>query len=335
MLILLLFHGSTALAGDTKGRDATQSCGFNDSAFDASTDVRALEEYQHVIADLLKQEKFTQLDCIADSVRLSKTKFSGGTWKLHKVYSGLDEPQPGHATQIDWRNHMERLDRWVEAEPNSITAQIALAKSYVGYAWDARGTGFSDNVSESGWKLFSQRLEKAETILERASTLHNKCPEWYVAMQQVAQGQSWDLARAMALYNQAVAFEPGYDLYYRMVAIYLLPKWNGQDGDASQFAEQVANRVEGKAGDILYFQIAAEIICPCPDPEFAHMSWPRLQRGFEELQAEYGESLLDWNLLALMAFKSNDSVAADAAFKHVGDNWDKDTWKTEEWFNQN
>jgi hypothetical protein len=217
----------------------------------------------------------------------------------------------------------------------AITAQIALAKSYVSYAWNARGTDFSDKVSDSGWRLFSQRLEKAKTILDHASALQGKCPEWYVAMQQVALGQNWDPARATALYDRAIAFEPAYELYYRMQAVYLLPKWNGQDSDAARFATQAADRIGGKAGDILYFQIATEIICPCPDPEFGHMSWPRLQKGFEELQAQYGESLINWNLLALMAFKSNDSVAADAAFKHVGDNWDKDTWKTDEWFHQN
>jgi hypothetical protein len=118
ILLLMLSQGTSAFATSGKGSDVAISCRFNDSAFDPSTDVHAIEEYKQVIADLLKQEKFVALDCIADSARLNKTRFSGGTWKLHKIYSGLDEPQPGHATQTDWRNHMERLDRWVEEEPS-------------------------------------------------------------------------------------------------------------------------------------------------------------------------------------------------------------------------
>jgi hypothetical protein len=64
------------------------------------------------------------------------------------------------------------------------------------------------------------------------------------------------------------------------------------------------------------------------------MSWPRLQKGFATIEKEYGVSLVNLNSFALMAtFNFEDAVTADAAFKRIGDNWDKDTWKTEEWFN--
>jgi hypothetical protein len=338
-LIILLCLGGSALAAniktDIKRKETAQSCAAFGAEFDPATDVHALQEYQYAIADLLKHEQFKELDCIADSARSSKAKFSGGMWKLHKVYSGLDEPQPGHATEQDWRDHLGRLNRWEAMRPKSITARVALAKSYVGYAWNARGDGFSDTVSESGWKLFVQRLKKAQTILDQAKTLHTKCPEWYVAMQQVALGQSWDSPRAAALFDQAVAFEPGYDLYYRMRTNYLLPQWHGEEGDPARFAEQAANRVGGRAGDILYFQIATEVSCACADTEFGRMSWERLQKGFAALEQDYGVSLINVNLFALMAFNFQDSVVADAAFKRIGDNWDKDTWKTEEWFKQN
>ena len=36
-----------------------------------------------------------------------------------------------------------------------------------------------------------------------------------------------------------------------------------------------------------------------------------------------------------MAYKFNDSVVADSAFKRIGDHYDKDTWRTEDWPKQN
>ncbi|GAC1429602.1 MAG: hypothetical protein NVS1B11_28920 [Terriglobales bacterium] len=45
------------------------------------------------------------------------------------------------------------------------------------------------------------------------------------------------------------------------------------------------------------------------------MSWPRLQSGFAALEKQYGSSLLNVNAFALMAYKFDNSVAADAAFK--------------------
>jgi hypothetical protein len=241
----------------------------------------------------------------------------------------------GHATEEDWRDRQAHLDRWVADKPQSITANVALAKFYVKYAWAARGDGMSDSVTGSGWKLFAQRMERAKSILEQASALPAKCPEWYIVMQSVALAQGWDATQHDNLLKQATASAPDYYYFYPMHAEHLLSKWSGEDGDASNFAKISADRAGGDRGDVLYFQIASEIVCPCQENEFQRMSWPRLQKGYALLEKQYGTSLTNLNWLALMATKNNDSVVADAAFKRIGDNWDEDTWSNEAFFNQN
>ena len=335
LFLLMLSHGVSAAASDSKGQVSVLPCGFSDAEFDTATDVRALDEYRDAIAQLLKQEKFAELDCLADAARVSKARFPGGGWKLRNIYLGLDSPRPGHPTHEDWLRHLELVERWVHQNPRSIAAPIALSESYTSYAWNARGDGTSGSVSESGWKLFGEHLEKAKAILDANSALADKCPDWYVAMQNIALGQSWDRPRATALLQKAIAFEPRYQYYYRIYANYLLPKWNGEDGDASRFAEESANRVGGEAGDALYFQIAEVIVCGCQEPEFTHFSWPRLQNGFAASEKKFGVSVLLVNSFALMAANSSDWVAADAAFKRIGDQWSEDKWSTEAWFKQN
>jgi hypothetical protein len=335
MLLLMLPHRASADAAATKTQAASRQCAFSDTEFDPGTDVHALDRYRDAIAQLLKQEKFGDLDCVADAARTGKTRFPGGAWKLRNLYIGLEEPRPGHATQEDWLQHLDLLERWTHRNPQSITAPVALAEAYASYAWDARGDGSSDTVSGSGWKLFGERIAKAKTILDEASALSSKCPDWYVAMLQVAQGQSWELPRETALFQQAVAFEPAYQYYYRFHATLLLPKWSGEEGYAARFAEQSADRVGGEAGDALYFLIAEVIVCACEDAEFSHFSWPRVQKGFAALEKKYGSSLISVNSFALMAANSSDWVAADSAFKRIGDNWDKDAWRTLAWFKQN
>ena len=162
VLFLVLLHGTKAVAAESNASTVvSSSCGFSDAAFDTATDIHAVEQYQIVIAQLLKQEKFAQLDCIADRLRATKARFSGGAWKLRNFYIGLDSPRPGHPTQEDWRHHMALIGSWTQLRPHSATAQIALAESYVQYGWDARGSGYVADVSNSGWKIFAQRLEKA------------------------------------------------------------------------------------------------------------------------------------------------------------------------------
>jgi len=146
-LLAAFFHGAGASASDGKAQGAASPCAFSDAQFDTTTDVRALDEYRTAIAQLLKQEKFADLDCLADDARAGKTRFPGGGWKLRNIYIGLDSPQPGHPTQEDWLRHMELVHLWGKRNPSSIAAPIALAESYAGYAWDARGDGFSNSVS--------------------------------------------------------------------------------------------------------------------------------------------------------------------------------------------
>jgi hypothetical protein len=332
MLLLVFFHGVPAAATDKQGQSSARPCAFSDAAFDTATDIHALDEYYNAIAQLLKQEQFEELDCLADAARAGKTRFSGGAWKLRQFYAGLDSPRPGHPTQEDWRNHFDLVERWRQKNPGSVTAPIVLAESYVSYAWDARGDGYADSVSDSGWKLFGERISKAKAILDQAAPA--KCPDWYVAMQHIASGQSWDLPQHYALLQKAIAFEPGYQYYYRIHADNLQPKWSGEEGDPARFAEESANRVGGDGGDILYFQIAEGILCACQESEFGHFSWPRLQKGFAALEKQYGTSMISVNSFALMASKSGDWEVADPEFKRIGDNWKKDLWTSEAFFKQ-
>jgi len=301
--------------------------------FDPALDVRALDEYQDAVAALLQQKKFDDLDCLADSARVTKARFSGGAWQLHNLYLGLSEPRPGHPTEIDWKHHFRLLEDWTSARPRSVTAQIALAESYVAYGWDARGNGFAGDVSQSGWKLMDQRVEKARKILERVARQPVNDPEWYMAMEQVAQGQSWDIAKCRQLVEEDAALEPGYYYVYRLQAHILLPRWKGQEGDAAHFAEDLASRLGGETGETAYFQIADTVLTIAVDyAEFSHFSWHRLQSDFALLEKDQGISLNNLNAYALMASRAGDFVAAEEAFKRIGENWDKDVWRTETYF---
>ena len=311
----------------------TDSAGLNG---DLSVDIHALHDFMDAGARILKEEKFAELDCLADHARSGKERLPGGLWKIHLLYLGLREPLPYplHATQEDWTSLLERLQRWVKARPESITARVALALAYLEYASDARGSGYANTVSESGWKLFGERTAEARRILEEASKLSTKCPEWYVAMQMVSLNQSWPVTEARALFEEANKFEPEYYTYARDLAFYLLPKWNGEAGDTEKFVKEIADRIGGDKGDILYFQVAAAsyVICGCEgNPQLA---WDRIKRGFEASEKHYGVSMENLNRIAYLAtyFGERDPVYADKILKRIGDQWDAETWKSQEEF---
>ncbi len=335
-LLFLLLLGATSPAKEKEksllkpSTPASTACSIS-LDFDPETNVHAVDNYKAAVQLLFINADYTDIDCLADSARQNKEKFKGGAWKLHNIYTALDHPK-GHATEEDWSEHFKSLQRWIAAKPESITPRIVLAESYISYAWDARGDGTSDTVSDNGWRLFEQRLDQAESTLHETSQLKTKCPEWYVAMQQVAQGKGWSIAKATALLEDAIAFEPDYYYFYRMHANYLLPKWYGEQGDTEKFIEATAERIGGEQGDMVYFQVASFLTCHCSRDDLKNISWPRIQRGFAALEVQTGVSLDTLNEFTYLAVKEKDTIVADKMFARIGDNWSEEVWRTEAYF---
>ena len=301
---------------------AAETAGLSE---DASTSIRAVSDYSATVYGLLRAKKFKQIDCLAESARTHREIFPGGMWKIHTLYVGLEIP-PLHPTHEDWVAHIALLQNWVSTRPRSITAKVALAESYVNYGWDARGSGYAGTVSESGWKLLGLRAAKAKHILEQASLPTIRDPEWYVAMQNVAQAQSWNSDAAQALLEQAIKFEPTYYYYYRMYADSILPKWGGEEGEVAKFLQKAADEIGGDAGDILYFRVAGHEVCGCETDQQLNLSWPRIKKGFDAVEKQNGPSPENWNLMAHMAVTFGDASIADELFIRIGDQWGKDIW---------
>ena len=342
-MVILLFVAWTERSGAAEQIANFDPCNLSESEAaglngDLSVDIDALRNFDDTVEGILKEEKFAELDCLADRARSGRERLPGGLWKITLLYEGLSQPvsYPVHATQEDWTFLLQRLQKWVKARPESITARVALALAYLHYADDARGNGYANTVSESGWKLFGERTAEAKRILEEASKLPTKCPEWYVAMQLVSMNEGSSVEEERALFEEANKFEPEYYIYARDLASYLLPKWSGEAGDTEKFVQQIADRIGGDNGDILYFQIASAnyVICGCKNnPE---LSWDRIKRGFEASEKRYGVSMLSLNRIAYLAsyYGERDPIYANKIFPRIGEQWDPETWGSKETFEQ-
>jgi len=92
----------------------------------------------------------------------------------------------------------------------------------------ARGNGLAPTVTEEGWRLFNERIQQSQSILERAEKLPKLCPQWYSEMMIVGLAQSWDAGRMKDIFDRGIRSEPDYFYLYRQYANYLLPKWDGK-----------------------------------------------------------------------------------------------------------
>ena len=183
--------------------------------------------------------------------------------------------------------------------------------------------------------MFDERIQTSTDTLDNAATVQEKCPQWYNAMQDVALGQGWSKERAAKLFGQAIAFEPSYYYDYNQYTNYLLPKWYGKEGEAEQFADAISSHIGGKAGSIIYFEIAAKLGCHCSNESLLpNMSREKIQQGMRQWKKLMVLLPLVLNEFAYMAVKMRDAETAQKLLQRIGDDWDKETWRTRKYFDR-
>jgi hypothetical protein len=91
-------------------------------------DSQPAHAFRITVRNFLNEESFDQLDEIAGNVRAQKSRFTDGAWKLHDLYSALQEPGSLTATDATWNAHFQRLQRWIARNPDSITPRVALGR---------------------------------------------------------------------------------------------------------------------------------------------------------------------------------------------------------------
>lgn len=300
----------------------------------------AVHSYDDQVRDYLYHDEFDLLERVTAEARAGKERVPGGYWKLEVLYGGLGNPDADvYAPDAEWQYHIDKLKKWADERPASVTARVALANAYVGYAWRARGDGVASTVTEEGCRLFRERLALAKTVLDDAKGMGPKCPHWYAVMMTVARGQGWGRESHERLLGEATTFEPSYTAYYEERATYLLPRWYGRAGEWVRFAEESAGRVGGKEGSVLYYQIARSVaessISEVRQNIFLSgegVSWARLRQGLEDLGQTYGASSHDENLSCLIAAASGDAKTSRELFDRIGDNWDANVWRSHDEF---
>lgn len=282
----------------------------------------------------LMQERDTAgLEALAADLRSSRARLDGGTWILTTFYQTActlpKDPEQAGLT-------MDFFRRWALERPDSITAQVGLAGALASYAWQARGGGWADSVTDEGWRLFANRLEEASEVLNRAATLEEKCPAWTEVAQRVALGQGWERDRYLEMVNGAIRQEPTYGRYYTNTAYWLTPRWHGEPGDVARWIAETADGQPEAERDRHYaflvwmadrMPVSGEIVFG-PDG----LDWDRTQRGFARWAQEDPDNLMvhfQWLRLALLA---DDREAARQQFDRIGGKFFPVMWDDEAQF---
>jgi hypothetical protein len=286
-------------------------------------------EYSNRVFSKLNEEDFLWLEQTAAKARDGKERFEGGYWVLKDFYDGL---MPKDNSDAEYEKLFERLERWKKAFPDSITARIAVAEAWQSYAGEARGGGYANTVAEEGWRLFQERMKKSKEELVEAKKLKKFCPIWYSSMMSIAKLEGWNYDDFEEIYQQAIAAEPDFYMFYREKAAYLLPRYHGSEKQWLAYLDELQREKGARIYylTVIYFLFQFNDI-PLQKEKF---DWEKMKQGFEELRKKDGVSKMRLNEFAKLSILANDFKTATAVFDEIGENWEGEVWKSKEVFDK-
>jgi tetratricopeptide (TPR) repeat protein len=132
--------------------------------------------------------------------------------------------------------------RWLAHDPQSGLAHLLYGDWCISKAWQARGGGWADTVTDEGWEGFESYLEKARKHLTEAYRLDDQDYLSCDSMITVCMGQCTGQDEEFLWFNRATKLKPDFYGAYHSMAWALMPRWGGGPFQTIEFIQNNVNR---------------------------------------------------------------------------------------------
>ncbi len=231
--------------------------------------------------------------------------FDDGRPRLSALLDGYDQ---AFRNESDWSKSLARVDYLKKKFPNQAFVALAEVKYWIEYAWNARGGGYASSVSKDGWKLFRERLERAERILIDTKSYSADLPNWYSEMiiVQSALDRPED-ERDQVFLEGVKRFPTFYPIYFTMLN-YLSPKWGGTWRTVDNLVKWSVEHTKAEESNSMYARI---YWAAAGDPKVnlfkdTFATWSKMKHGFENLMVRHPKSKWNLNNFAKFACMAGD-----------------------------
>lgn len=282
------------------------------------------------------REDFARLEDHIALFRAAREPATDGQVWPEWFHQSLQAPQKRDADS--WKAHFEKFDRWMAAFPQSPTPLTAKASGHIVLAWEERGSGYANTVSEAQWLLFRDNIERAKELLDKARTLPNHDADVYSKLVVVGMTQSADRETIDEYLAAARKIDPMYFPIYTNIAVDLLPRWGGAPGELGEFAEKMVADNPGDGGLEIYARIAAEVNkydrLLLLEGEF---DLKKVRAGAKVLVRRYEYAYYHHNFAGLVGWRAQDLELARSAKDAVEKHNERFVWGKPEqlkWFNE-
>lgn len=221
--------------------------------------------------ELVRMEAFSAIEGIADTLRSKRLLSQNGSLLLGQFYGHLSGSRG-----TDLEKNISIFERWLKLYPESIAARFCLANAYTSWAWQARGVDVAANVTPEGWKLFRERLTKAQdTLVPIAEQTDDPYPDCLAIT--ISMGLQTPKSVVRKHLTKALSIEPHQEfMAYSNYAHYLLPRWAGSNAERAEFINEMVRNTQPELGLSLYALLMAE-------PDQLEVDEQKLLQGYQDL----------------------------------------------------
>lgn len=282
----------------------------------------------NLVTGLLNRGQTADLDRLFDDWNDPTERMADGRWKLSIFYKALSDE---FSNGIAWDPVIAFISNWRHKEPKSRAAALSEVIYWYAYAWNARGTGYIGSVTPEGWKLFRQRLVKAQSVLEDSKSFAASSPLWTRLYIDVGIALELPGAELKKVFEQGVQSQRYFSPIYTGMVSSLTPKWGGSWQAVDKFVEEAVKDTPAE-GTSLYARIYWHVY---NDQESTFdlfrdslATWPQMKRGFEDMVRLYPHSASNMNDFAAAACMAGDKATFQSLRFLLGKNVMPDAWPT-------
>lgn len=254
-----------------------------------------------LVLNLFMSEQFASLDRLFDDWNSPTQLRADGRWRLTVFDAALSAYFGGGPA---WDLSYRALQRWREKNPTSRAAAIAESIYWMTYAWDARGSGYANSVTDEGWALYRERLGKAAAALADSKGYASSSPLWDYEAILLARAVDRPIAERLELFAQATKKQKAFFASYSATVEGLTLKWGGDWKIVDEFIRAAVESTKSTEGQSLYARLYMKVDeCDCGGFDLMRdtlVTWPDLKRGFDDLVRLYPHS--GWNLNRYAAY---------------------------------
>jgi hypothetical protein len=214
---------------------------------------------------------------------------------------------------------------------NPWIAHLFFGRYEISAAWDARGTGWANSVTDEGWRGMYQHLAQARDHLVKAYELHPNYPEPADEMITVALGAGDRLnVTTRDWFDKAVKAQFDYYGAYNRYLYTLWPRWNGSHPEMFQFGLEClqTQRFDTYVPYKLWYAVQ-EINRDTDAKDFAILKIPEVQVALWQLFTTMGDKVggkeprdVYPSTLVAIKWRVGDYAAAARLMDKLGDRLD-------------